>query len=221
MTLLLAAACCLLATADALQLSTARSRSSVVRMSGEPTQKDVGVGAKAAWFATEAFGKLAAKAKGELAPPPLPDDETVGVLSRTEVEARLRADWDRQYFISGDIDLGCYEADCEFADPFVSFKGLARFKENLDNLAGGFITDSDVRLLEFSPDGENRFTSRAVVKLQLGLPWRPVLAWVWGVAYEISPDTGRVCRHLESWEVSAAEGVAQLFRPGNGLRGRS
>ena len=62
--------------------------------------------------------------------------------------------------------------------------------------------------------------SRAVVKLQLGLPWRPVLAWVWGVAYEINPDTGRVCRHLESWEVRAAEGVAQLFRPGNGLRGR-
>ncbi len=33
----------------------------------------------------------------------------------------------------------------KFADPFVSFKGLARFKENLDNLAGGFITDSECR----------------------------------------------------------------------------
>ena len=110
-------------------------------------------------------------------------------------------------------------ACCPAADS-VSFKGLARFKENLDNLAGGFITDSDCRLLQFGADGDDRFMSRAVVKLQLGLPWRPVLAWVWGVAYEINPDTGRVCRHLESWEVSAAEGVAQLFRPGNGLRGR-
>ena len=118
---LVAAACCILAV-DALQLSThgsrlnAANRRSNVVMGGEPTQKDVGVGAKAVWFATEAFGKLAAKAKGDVAPPPLPD-EVVGVLSRTEVEARLRADWDRQYFISGDIDLGCYEADCEFADP--------------------------------------------------------------------------------------------------------
>ena len=74
-------------------------------------------------------------------------------------------------------------------------------------------------VLEFAADGEDRFVSRAVVKLELGLPWKPVLAWVWGVAYEINPATGRVCRHLESWEVSAAEGVSQLFRQGKGLRG--
>lgn len=69
-------------------------------------------------------------------------------------------------------------------------------------------------------DGEDTFKTRAVVKLQLGLPWKPVLAWVWGVTYVINPDTGRVSRHLETWEVTAAEGIRQLFRPGNGLTGR-
>ena len=41
-----------------------------------------------------------------------------------------------------------YAEDCEFADPFASFRGRARFKANLANLAGGFISDSEVRLLE-------------------------------------------------------------------------
>jgi hypothetical protein len=41
-----------------------------------------------------------------------------------------------------------YAGDCEFADPFASFRGRARFKANLENLAGGFIAENDVKLLQ-------------------------------------------------------------------------
>jgi hypothetical protein len=41
-----------------------------------------------------------------------------------------------------------YAEDCEFADPFASFRGKARFKGNLENLAGGFIAENDVKLLQ-------------------------------------------------------------------------
>ena len=182
-----------------------------------PTQ-EAGIATKAVWFGTELFGKLAAVGKPPVAASTVRSSS--GRLSTSEVGARLQADWDRQYFITGAIDLEVYDEDCEFADPFVSFRGLKRFKDNLDNL-GSFITDSEVRLLSFEADGESRFVSRAVVKLQLGLPWKPVLAWVWGVAYELDEKTGLVSRHLESWEVSAADGVSQLFSPGKGsLRGK-
>ena len=47
-----------------------------------------------------------------------------------------------------------------------------------------------------------------------------MLAWPWGVEHVIDPSTNRVVRHIEKWDVSAADGVAQLLKPGppNGLR---
>ena len=56
-----------------------------------------------------------------------------------------------------------------------------------------------------------------MVKLRLALPWSPVLAWPWGVEHvleERGDGTVVVVRHLESWDVSAGEGVRQLFRAG-------
>jgi len=57
--------------------------------------------------------------------------------------------------------------------------------------------------------------TRLVVKLQLNLPWKPVLAWVWGVRHEFDPASLQQTVHKESWEVSAGEGVRQLFSPGS------
>ena len=54
-----------------------------------------------------------------------------------------------------------------------------------------------------------------LVKLQLGLPWKPTLAWPWGVHYELDPVTFQIVSHRESWDVSAMEGVLQCFRPGS------
>lgn len=37
--------------------------------------------------------------------------------------ARLRADFQRQYFVTADVDLALYEDNCLFADPTISFRG--------------------------------------------------------------------------------------------------
>ncbi len=50
------------------------------------------------------------------------------------------------------------------------------------------------------------------MKLELNLPWKPVLAWPWGVTYEINPDTCLVTSHIESWDIDAWDGVLQIFR---------
>ena len=94
--------------------------------------------------------------------------------------------------------------------------GGKRFEDNLANLAGGFITDYSARPLSSSLEGLS-YKTKLMVKLRLALPWSPVLAWPWGVEHvleERDDGTVVVTRHLESWDVSAGEGVRQLFRSG-------
>jgi hypothetical protein len=87
-------------------------------------------------------------------------------LSREEVLQSIRQDFDVDYFVSGELnqspaaacstathttasdphtaslrpagkgDMAAYEPDCEFADPFASFRGTERFKRNVSNLGG-------------------------------------------------------------------------------------
>lgn len=169
---------------------------------------------KGAWYATELFGKLAAI--GKPASPALNSPAGAPKTLR-EAISRLEADYERRYFIIGQMDEALYADDCEFADAFTSFKGKDRFVANLANLAGGFITDSRVRTLSAEMSGSTEapaYTTRLLVQLQLALPWKPLLAWVWGVTHEFDPETLLVVRHVERWEVSAAEGVRQLLTPG-------
>jgi glutaredoxin len=180
----------------------------------DPPPPPASFASKGAWYATELAGNLAALARGGT---PAPAGAAVPPAgpprSMREAIRRLEADYARRYFIVGAMDEQLYADDCEFADPFVSFKGRARFAANLANLAGGFITDSRVRTLDARADGA-AYTTRLLVTLALNLPWRPQLAWVWGVTHEFDPRTLLVVRHVERWEVSAAEGVRQLFTPG-------
>mmetsp|Transcript_19555 Transcript_19555/g.45468 ORF Transcript_19555/g.45468 Transcript_19555/m.45468 type:complete len:292 (+) Transcript_19555:57-932(+) len=158
------------------------------------------------------------------------DTAEVGEPASTaeELIERLRVDYDRNYFLTGDVDVPLYTQDCEFADPFTSFRGRDRFVSNLKNLAGGFITAFNVKLLDYeasSPDVEPLVvTSRLRVILELGLPWRPTLGWVWGVTHECGPQVEsdgstawRCFLHRESWEIEPSKGVEMLFKPGRGL----
>ena len=66
-----------------------------------------------------------------------PDDcplYTLQVMSRDEIVASLRDDYATNYFVSGKGDMAAYADDCEFADPFVSFRGVSRFKQNVGKL---------------------------------------------------------------------------------------
>ena len=44
-----------------------------------------------------------------------------------------------------------------------------------------------------------------MVKLELNLPWKPVLAWPWGVKYLVDPETYLVTAHEESWDIAPWE----------------
>ena len=209
----------MLATAVLLACATAFSPKTThalrsARRAG-PTDDEPSLGVKGAWFAAELFGKAAALTKGA---PAAPLSTARPPRSVDEACTRLAADYegaDGPYFLTGVMDAACYDDDCEFADPFVSFKGRARFEENLANLGGGFISDASIRTLSTERTASS-YTTKLMVKLRLALPWQPVLAWPWGVEHvlEVREDEVVVVRHLESWDVSAAEGVRQLFSAG-------
>lgn len=105
---------------------------------------------KASWYAVEAFGKVfgggeqAATSSDEL-------DLSSSPTSLEETIKRIQLDNDRSYFLTGQVDKLIYDTDCEFADPFVSFRGRDRFVENLANL-GSFITKYSAKMLDYTQD---------------------------------------------------------------------
>jgi Uncharacterized conserved protein (DUF2358) len=150
---------------------------------------------KASWYAVEAFGKIfGSPRKDTSAAQTYETDQPPASIKETQ--DRLLIDNEREYFLSGVIDELIYSEDCTFADPFVSFKGRDRFVENLANL-GSFITVYSAKPLTYTVE-ENTVKTKFMVKLQLNLPWRPVLAWPWGVRCEIDPDTNLIVLHEES-----------------------
>mmetsp|Transcript_18787 Transcript_18787/g.33817 ORF Transcript_18787/g.33817 Transcript_18787/m.33817 type:complete len:266 (+) Transcript_18787:148-945(+) len=171
----------------------------------------------ASWYAVEAFGKAFGSKKSD-------DTNNVDNNNLTNIDftkppssleetlKRIQIDNDRSYFLSGEVDRYIYDEECTFADPFVAFDGRDRFIDNLANL-GSFITDYDARMIKYDVEKDGmEIVTKVMVKLELNLPWKPVLAWPWGVLYAIDPETFLVTDHIESWDIEPLEGVKQIFR---------
>lgn len=86
---------------------------------------------KAAWYGAEIFGKLVG---GNQKPKATEEVSAEDITWETALK-EIRADFDNNYFVSGDADMSAYDPECEFADPFVSFNGVDRFKTNLSNFS--------------------------------------------------------------------------------------
>lgn len=159
---------------------------------------------KASWYGVELFGKVFGD-KSNLATESASDnvDTSQPPQSMKETFQRIQLDNDREYFLSGNVDTLIYDENCVFADPFVSFSGRDRFVENLQNL-GSFITKYSAKMIDYT-EQEAIVKTKVMVKLELNLPWKPVLAWPWGVTYDIDPDTFLVTNHKETWDIEPLE----------------
>lgn len=176
---------------------------------------DVNLVTKASWYGVELFGKVFGN-KGSNAAGNIPAviDRSQPPQSLQETYQRIKEDNDRDYFLSGLVDGEIYDLKCIFSDPFVSFSGRDRFVDNLQNL-GSFITNYTARTIKYDEQidtNTNTVSTKIMVKLELNLPWKPVLAWPWGVTYTIDPITYLITDHQESWDIEAWEGVKQIFR---------
>lgn len=186
------------------------------------TKEDMNILTKSSWYAVELFGNVFGKndqSEDSSETTVLQSSSSSAPISLDETIKRINDDNDRDYFLSGEVDSYIYDVDCVFADPFVSFSGRDRFVQNLQNL-GSFITKYDARVLKYSDviyrDDDSNIPiveTKIMVKLELNLPWKPVLAWPWGVTYEIDPETFLITKHEESWNIEPLEGVKMIFRP--------
>ncbi|XP_048494048.1 uncharacterized protein LOC104887036 isoform X2 [Beta vulgaris subsp. vulgaris] len=133
---------------------------------------------KVAWYASELLGIAASALRSPPSDvidesPELPCDAS-GVVDRAAVVETIKQDFQRSYFVTGNLTLDAYEEDCEFADPAGSFKGLRRFKRNCTNF-GSLIKKSDMKLMKWE-DFEDKGIGHWRFSCILSFPWRPILS---------------------------------------------
>ncbi|KXZ49450.1 hypothetical protein GPECTOR_21g676 [Gonium pectorale] len=199
----------LLAPADAGASSSGRPDGSP----GARSEPEVGTGLKAVWYGAETFGQLLSLTKGQQQPAQRAAEQPPGArrMSREDMLAAIRADYDQQYFVRGVGDMEAYAPDCVFADPFVSFSGTDRFKRNVANL-GGLMSDIRIEVYEWV-EGPASLETRWRFSALLDLPWRPRLAAAGGTTHVMDLERGCVVRHDERWDVEPGKVVAQLIKP--------
>lgn len=169
------------------------------------------LGLKAAWHIAEAFGKLV----GTSAVPEavhLTDE----YISREKAIQCIKEDYELNYFVSGQGDLNCYHKECIFADPFASFTGVDRFKRNVGNL-GSLLTNVNLEILEWN-ELEEEIHTKWRFSATLGLPWSPILAAAGGTRHIFCPESGKVIKHIESWDVDPLKVLLSLFKAGKSTK---
>eukprot|EP00245_Coleochaete_scutata_P006593 TRINITY_DN21091_c0_g1_i1.p1 TRINITY_DN21091_c0_g1~~TRINITY_DN21091_c0_g1_i1.p1 ORF type:complete len:261 (+),score=46.92 TRINITY_DN21091_c0_g1_i1:63-845(+) len=183
---------------------------------GRPSA-DASLPVKLAWYGSEALGQITSmfmKPKFEATEGPEVWDPP---KSREDALESLRKDYDQGYFVTGTMTLGIYKPDCEFSDPFVSFKGVDRFQKNVRNL-GNFLEDVKLKIFDWQEvEGEDKISVRWRFSCTLALPWRPILAASGRNEHYFDKDW-RIYRQVEIWDISPADGVKQLFKPNPAFR---
>ena len=135
---------------------------------------------------------------------------TTTAMTREGALESIRADYAEEYFVSGRGEMAAYAGDCEFADPFVSFRGLDRFRANVANL-GGMMREVDLQIKSFE-ETEDGVQTEWRFSCVLDLPWRPMLAASGGTTHVLN-DENRVVRHYERWDVDPKKVLGQLLKP--------
>jgi hypothetical protein len=133
----------------------------------------------------------------------------------------LRADYvERNYLWTGDIDPNLYDEECVFTDPTLSFRGLATFQRNIENLQpilSRLVQRPKVDLYSCELD-EQAQQVRATWRMRgdIALPWRPGIDLRGRTTFTFDPEgeaRGRVVDYEEVWELKAGEALMQLLRP--------
>ncbi|KVH91117.1 Protein of unknown function DUF2358 [Cynara cardunculus var. scolymus] len=116
-----------------------------------------------------------------------------GVIDRSVIVETIKGDFQRSYFVTGAVTLDAYEDDCEFADPAEVYVDSKEIDKGI---------------------GHWRFSCT------MSFPWKPILSATGYTEYYLSKDSGKVCRHVEHWNVPKMALFKQLLKPSRGLWGK-
>ncbi|XP_010326612.2 uncharacterized protein [Solanum lycopersicum] len=172
---------------------------------------------KMAWYGSEFLG-IAASIFRSPAGTEAPSEGNLelatdgsGLVDRALVVDNIKDDFQRSYFVTGNLTLNAYEDKCEFADPAGSFKGLSRFKRNCTNF-GYLVETSNMKLMKWE-DFEDKAIGHWRFSCILSFPWKPILS-----EYYFNEKSGKVCRHIEHWNVPKMALLKQIIRPSRGKK---
>ncbi|XP_057805680.1 uncharacterized protein LOC131020706 [Salvia miltiorrhiza] len=171
---------------------------------------------KIAWYGSEFLGIAASLLRS---PPESADSgadvelcaDGLGKIDRAAVVERIKQDFDRSYFVTGNLTADAYEDECEFADPAGSFRGLSRFKRNCTNF-GYLIERSNMKLMKWE-DFEDKGIGHWRFSCVMSFPWKPILSATGFTEYFFDENSGKVCRHIEHWNVPKMTLLKQLLKP--------
>lgn len=173
-----------------------------------------------AWYGSEFLGIAASllrspsKIVESAADAELPLDE-LGKIDRASVVQRIKEDFHRSYFVTGNVTLDAYEEECEFADPAGSFRGLKRFKRNCTNF-GYLLERSNMKLMKWE-DFEDKAIGHWRFSCVMSFPWRPILSATGYTEYYFDDKSGKVSRHVEHWNVPKITLLKQILKPSRRL----
>ncbi|CAI9101997.1 OLC1v1000180C1 [Oldenlandia corymbosa var. corymbosa] len=177
---------------------------------------------KMAWYGSELLGIAASyirSPKSAATPqeerPVLPVIDASGVIDRQKIVETIKDDFGRSYFVTGNLTLDAYEEDCEFADPAGSFRGLGRFKRNCTNF-GSLLERSSMKLMKWE-DFEEKSIGHWRFSCILSFPWKPILSATGYTEYYFNEQSGKVCRHVEYWNVPKMVLLKQILKPSRQL----
>ncbi|KAJ0974437.1 hypothetical protein J5N97_016402 [Dioscorea zingiberensis] len=167
---------------------------------------------KVAWYGSELLGIAASFFRPVRRVEELTEFTDVSeLMDRYQVVEAIKQDFQRSYFVTGNLTLNAYEDNCEFADPAGSFRGLQRFKRNCSNF-GSLLIKTDMKLTkweDFEDKGIGHWRFRSV----MSFPWRPILSATGYTEYFFDAQSGKVCRHVEHWNVPKMALLKQILRP--------
>ncbi|KAF3340359.1 hypothetical protein FCM35_KLT16130 [Carex littledalei] len=171
---------------------------------------------KVAWYGSELLGIVASffrpGSSGQMSEESTrDDDEESECVGRAQVVEAIKEDFERSYFVTGNLTLKAYEDDCEFADPAGSFRGLNRFKRNCSNF-GSLLEKSSMNLMKWE-DHEDKSVGHWRFSCVMSFPWRPILSATGYTEYFFDAESGRICKHVEHWNVPKMALLKQIFRP--------
>ncbi|XP_020585750.1 uncharacterized protein LOC110028298 [Phalaenopsis equestris] len=168
---------------------------------------------RVAWYGSELLGIFASFFRPTSVQEELANvvDDGLGIPDRGRVVEAIKDDFRRSYFVTGNLTLSAYNEDCEFADPAGSFRGLGRFKRNCSNF-GSLLEKSDMKLIKWE-EYEDKGIGHWRFSCVMLFPWRPILSATGYTEYYFDIHSGKVCRHVEHWNVPKMALLKQIFKP--------
>jgi len=205
-------------TSPRVRLHSLRStRRTLVRVRGQVQDSGNPIVGALVGASTEALRILGVGRRGQRGggPPSPPPPAT----SMEEFLARLEDDYARMYFITGQLDEGLYDERCSFADPTISFEGLALYQSNLELLIP-FLVAPKITLKGIQVVSKDAVCASWILATTLKLPWKPEIYVRGTTTYGLGKGF-RVIDHVERWDISPWEAVLMVLglhknKPGRG-----